>query len=122
MLDPLSTSLNSLLSYFQNQRIKKDERVDAALTAIVEAIAETTKYIERKNNKERDRMKELDLSRLWNTAAIKLRRIDSSLARRLQIKASYWEDTVFVPRKEILENGIALKQIRKEFEKLFSSK
>jgi hypothetical protein len=125
MIDSLSTFLiavKDLLEALQKQKIIRDQKLDEALEAIVSAIFETRKYIERTNTNEKDRVKELDLSKLWKVAAIKVRKIDPALATRLQFKSLYWEDAMCLSRKEILEKGIALRQVEDEFKKLFSHK
>ena len=124
MIDSFSTFLNAvknLLETIQKQKIIRDQRLDEALAAIVDAMAETRKYIERQNNKGTDRTQELDLSKLWKLAAIKVRKISPELAKKLQFKSLYWEDAMNLSRKEILENGIALRQVEEEFKKLFAT-
>ena len=118
----LLTIVGNLLARFQELYIQKTQRLDNALIAISEAISETRKYIERENHQQRIRTKELDLSNLWNIAAIRVREIDPNLARRLQLKSSYWTNMFSLPRKEILSQGIALKQIEEEFQNLLDLK
>jgi hypothetical protein len=116
----LLSTLTSILPTLQDKFFKKEKNLDEALTAIVEAVTKTKKYLERENIELRDREDELELSRLWGVAAIKLRKVDKVLAKKLRIKSLYWESTTKFSRKEILENGIALKQIKEDYEKLFS--
>ena len=125
MIDSLSSFLiaaKDLLETLQKQKIIRDQRLNEALEAIVSAMVDTRKYIERENTKEKDRLKELDLSKSWRVAAIKMRKIDPNLAAKLQFKSLYWEDAMNLTRKEILEKGIALRQIEDEFKKLFVNK
>jgi hypothetical protein len=125
MIDSFSSfmiAIKDLLEAIQKQKNVQEQRLDVALETIVEAIAETRKYIERDNSNERSRDKELELYKLWQQAAIKVRRVDSNLAERLEVKSLYWKDAMRLPRKEILEKGIALRQVEDEFKKLFSRK
>jgi hypothetical protein len=125
MIDSLPSLLGTLtgiLPILQNKAFNKEKNLDEALTAILEAVTRTKKYLERENIETQDRNEELELSRLWGIAAIKLRRVDPNLAQKLQIKSLYWEATTRFSRKEILENGIALKQIKEDYEGLFSAK
>ena len=125
MIDSFSSFLlaaKDLLETLQRQKIIRDQRLDDGLKAIVYAMIDTKKYIERENVKERDRQKELDLSKSWRLAAIKIRKINPDLATKLRFKSLYWEDAMNIPRKEILEKGIALKQVEDEFRKLLAEK
>lgn len=125
MIDSLSSFLlaaKDLLETLQKQKIIRDQRLDDGLEAIVSAMIDTRKYIERESAKERDRQKELDLSKSWRLAAIKIRKINPDLATKLRFKSLYWEDAMNISRKEILEKGIALKQVEDEFRKLLSEK
>ena len=115
-------AIKDLLEAIQKQKNAQEQRLDVALETIVEAIAETRKYIERDNSNERSRDKELELYKLWQQVAIKVRRVDSDLAERLEFKSLYWKDAMRLPRKEILEKGIALRQVEDGFKKLFSRK
>ena len=122
MINSLSSfmiSIKDLLAALQEQRNIQSERLDNALVAIVAAIAKTREYVERENSEKRDRTKELELSNLWELAAIKVRRVDPRLAKRLLFKSFYWRDAMSLPRKTILEKGIALRQVEDEFKKLF---
>ena len=125
MIDSFSSfmiAIKDLLEAIQKQKNAQEQRLDVALETIVEAIAETRKYIERDNSNERSRDKELELYKLWQQVAIKVRRVDSDLAERLEFKSLYWKDAMRLPRKEILEKGIALRQVEDGFKKLFSRK
>ena len=117
----LISILGILLAYLHAQRHSKDAKVDDALDAIQEALSETTKYLQRENAQERERTRELDLSNLWKIASIRVRKINPDLAKRLRFKSSYWENSINLSRKEVLESGIALKQIKKEFDQLYSN-
>jgi hypothetical protein len=122
MINSLSSfmiSIKDLLAALQEQRNIQSERLDNALVAIVTAMAKTREYTERENSEKRDRTKELELSNLWKVAAIKVRRVDPRLAKRLLFKSFYWRDTMSLPRKTILEKGIALRQVEDEFKELF---
>ena len=109
-----------LLAYMQAERLDKDRRVQEALEAIQEAIAETRKYIERENPEERDRSRELELSKLWGIASTRLKKINPDLAGKLRFKSSYWENSIRLSRREIHQNGIALRQIERDFQALRS--
>lgn len=125
MIDSFSSFLlavKDLLETLQKQKIIREQRLDDGLEAIVSAMIDTRKYLERENAKERDRQKELDLSKSWRLAAIKIRKINPDLATKLRFKSLYWEDAMNISRKEILEKGIALKQVEDEFRKLLSEK
>jgi BMFP domain-containing protein YqiC len=122
MIDILTNALNNFLIYLQNERIAKDKNYDEALLAILEALTETQTYLEDDSNTERNRVKELELSKLWDTAAIKIRKFDAELADEMKYKGLYWLERLDLSRRELYKKGIALRQIRQKYERLYSSK
>src|SRR5688572_13394158 len=108
-LPALITILGIFLTYLQVQRLDNDARIREALEAIQEAIAETRKYIERENIEQRDRSREVELSKLWSIASMRIKKLDLDLAERLELKSSYWENSANLSRREIHQNGIALR-------------
>jgi len=101
---------NNFLIYLQTQRIEKDKNYDDALLAILEAITETQTYLEDDSITKRNRATELRLSKLWNTAAIKIKNLDPQLASELKYKGLYWLDQLNLSRREIYQKGIALRE------------
>ena len=123
MMDSLAALVSVsgvLLAYMQAERLDKDRRVQEALEAIQEAIAETRKYIERENPEKRDRSRELELSKLWGIASTRLKKFNPDLAGKLRFKSSYWENSTRLSRREIHQSGIALRQIERELQELRS--
>ena len=108
----LISPLLKLLSIFQKERHFKDEKKDAALAAINEAIIATKQYIEVSGGEKCiDRKKEYKLSKLWADAAAKSRYASGDLAARLNDKSAYWSDQLEWSREEVLLKRIDLDSI-----------
>lgn len=112
-LSSLLGPLQNLLGTFQAERHYKDEKKDAALSAINVALIETKKYIEESNGQRHfDRAREFQLSKLWADAATKARYASSELSIRMQNKALYWSDNFDWPDEVVLDKGIDLDSIQ----------
>ena len=122
MLEAIVSTLGIFLVYSQLERFKENERPDIALEAILKALEETTNYIERTKTSESNRTEELHLSHLWNVAALKMGEIDEELSKKLDDKGKYWKSKVKLTRKEILDNGIALWQVKEQYDHLINAK
>jgi hypothetical protein len=94
---------------------KKEEKYELALYAIYTATTETKNYIStwgrRKNH---DTEKEIQLSKLWNEAGIKLRHIDNDLAQKCIIKADYWANPDEWTQGDIKASKVSLDLVIKE--------
>jgi len=112
--------LGTIALIYHEIKLRDQKNLDDSLRALSEAIAETTKYLERENPKEHQRATELELSELWRQASISVRKISPDLAGKLRIKSTYWENSANLSRREIHQSGIALIQIKKDFESLFT--
>ena len=122
MLDTLTNTLNNFLLYLQNERIEKGKNYDEALLAILDALTETQTYLEDDTKAKRNRAKEIQLSKLWDIAAIKIRKFDAKLADELRYKGLYWLEHLDLSRRELYKKGIALRQVRQKYERLYSNK
>jgi hypothetical protein len=94
---------------------KPEEEEEAALTAFLDALNETTIYLGRiqivldastREDEER-------LSRLWREAAQKVRKYNPELAQRCSMKGAYWADRYRWSDEEIHEMQISIKEITK---------
>jgi hypothetical protein len=113
-LSSLLGPLQNLLGSFQAERHYKDEKKDAALSAINTALIETKKYIEESEGKRNfNRAREYQLSQLWADAATKARYASADLSLRMQDKSLYWSDNLELPRDVILDKGIDIDSIQK---------
>jgi len=72
--------------------VRRNERADAAVKAVLLALNETKAYIADWNAGSHSRERELVLVRLWTDAAVAIRRKDRTFAIQLQSKAEYWAD------------------------------
>jgi hypothetical protein len=105
--------LNSLLEYFRRNRHYRDEKKDAALLAISQALTETQKYIELSGGtKCFDREREHNLAQLWRDAAIKSRHVSTDIATKLNEKSEHWSDNLEWSSDEVLRKGIDIPAIQ----------
>ena len=105
----LLAPLQNLLNTFQAERHYKDDKKDAALSAINTALIETKKYIEESTARAAvDRNREFDLAKLWGEAAVKARLANSEMANRLQDKSLYWSEQLKWSKEEVLAKRIDL--------------
>lgn len=71
----------------------KQERIDAAVKALAEALTHTRLYIaDHGPGAATDRLREKAITERWDEAAQALRRVDANLAEIAAIKATYWTD------------------------------
>jgi hypothetical protein len=110
--------LQRVIGMFQNQRHYKDDKMDAALLSINDALIETKRYIEETDGKGADRKREFELSKLWADASVKARHASADLAGRLQDKSLYWSDTFEWSGEEVLSKKIDLDSIQAEVQAL----
>jgi len=120
MVDVLIPPLKLLLDIVQGQRIEKEKKYQEAVEAILKALTQTQIYLERGKNKERDRTKELELSELWEKAAITVTKIDPGLANELKYKGKYWLENMKLSKRQLYQSEISLIQVRQKYEKLYS--
>ena len=113
-LSSLLGPLQNLLGTFQSERHYRDEKKDAALSAINAALIETKKYIEESDGKRNfSRAREYHLSQMWADAATKARYASADLSVRMQDKSLYWSDNLDWPQDVILDKGIDINSIQK---------
>lgn len=107
--------LKSLLGWFQQNRMHKDERKDAALEAMNKALFASMKYVEEQQSASGpDRNREYELAELWADAAAKARHASEELAMRLQDKSVFWTKSVKWSRQEVLLKRIDFEAIQHE--------
>lgn len=105
------SALSKLLSFFQSERHRDEDRVDSALAALYAALNETLLYTRRPQAEGRSGEKEAELSRFWFKAAHAVRRVDSELAERCLVKGMFWVSPDDRPVQYIVENQIDLESI-----------
>ena len=111
MFNGVIDAINEIKSHNQ----QKDEKLENALYSIYMATTETKHYISTLGRrKTHDKDKEIMLSKLWNEAGIKLRKIDTNLAQRCIIKADYWANPDEWTQGDIKASKISLDKIIKE--------
>ena len=108
-----------VLGLIRSGEIKRDEKIEVALHALNTALCETKDYIARLDEGESpDRRHEHKLARLWQDAAVPLRRIDSDLAGRCFIKGGYWMEPDAWSEARVEDSRIALDQVRESVREL----
>jgi len=111
--------LQSLLGWFQKNRMHKDEQKDAALEAINKALFASMKYAEeQRQSGQPDREREFELAELWANAAARVRHASDELAMRLQDKSVFWSQQVKWSREEVLLKRIDFEAIQHEIKQL----
>lgn len=107
--------LQSLLAWFQRNRMHKDERKDAALEAMNKALFASMKYVEEQQSaNQSDRNREYELAELWADAAAKARHASEELAMQLQDKSIFWAKRIKWSRDEVLRKRIDFEAIQHE--------
>jgi hypothetical protein len=115
------TALQKMLDYLQRDRKTQDLQKDEALKALLNAITKTLTHLDSRGDGVAFRDAEIELSRLWNEAAIQMRHVSKGLAIRLSDKADYWAARIEWSPEEIAAKQIRLAEIRDEFRKLVES-
>lgn len=121
MVEIIVTTLGTLLVYLQSERIHRNEMLDEGIQSVIEALDKTEEYVQVKNAQP-NRTTELHLSTLWDIAGNKMQRVDPTLAEIFSQKSSYWKAIKKLSRKDILENKMALWQVRESLAKAISKK
>ncbi len=118
-ISQLTKSILDALKTLGAHRAKQRELVDEALTAIRKAVTRTDAYIKARHaNKPADPEREAELSELWHLAAIPLQHFDEDLARRCNLKGTYWSNPDEWPSDLVNEARIGLSLIDKQAEHL----
>ena len=103
---------------------QEQQKIDEVLESFRDALIITRAYLAdcREGVSERDRSKEVELSKAWNSVGLKVRNIGSPDAEELyQIffeKADYWSDPESWQRNTEGEIDISLSRIEEEVRKL----
>jgi hypothetical protein len=110
----LLTPPQGLLGFFQHERHQNEDQErlaeaerQEALKAMYLALVTTRKYTEAQPEGV-DREKQLELSNLWATAAIKSRRYFQEAMPWNMTKAAYWLDDIKWPEEKVKAMGIDL--------------
>lgn len=107
----LSANLEQVKTWLLSRR---GSPPDSAVEAVLRAVNETSRYIADSTAiRRRSRADEVALVRLWQQAALELRRTDPALSRRLQMKAEYWADPSSWTEREIARADIYLDDIKR---------
>ena len=78
-----------VIGLIRDGKVKRDEKIDAALHALHTALCETKAYVARLNDGDKpDRQHEYKIAHLWHDASVPLRHVDPDLAHRCFIKGS----------------------------------
>ncbi len=115
--------LSKLLDYFSQERHRREDRKELALSAIFAAASETRLYLaglERSGR--RNRKKEEELSRLWTRAALAARRFDAEFTERCLMKSQYWESPEKWRAEEVTEKRIGIEAVYEKALQLLLSK
>jgi len=113
-----SDALNGI-GLWLTRRERKQERDDAAIKSVLDAVNQTKSYIARLDRGYgEDSDKEEQLVALWTTAAVHIRRTDAELANRLQMKAEYWTNPRQWSDDDVRKNRIRISEIAKEARRL----
>lgn len=130
-LSALLGPLQGLLGFFQNERHYKEEKEtkneakrQEALQAMYLALTTTHRYLEAQPMGV-DRDRQLELSNLWATAAIKSRVYLSNAKHRMPEpwmleKAQYWLDKIKWPEQKVRDIGIDLATVEQRIRELIA--
>ncbi len=98
---------------------QKNPNLSPAITALTKAVHETEMYFkDRGKGKERDTLREDELSRLWSASAEPVRLVDAQLSELCRYKASYWLFPENYSRGEVVELQITLEGMNANLQKL----
>jgi len=133
-LSTILAALTQIRQWFESLRTHntyRDERYQEALGSLYTALNETRIYIGwldrgrygkalSVNNPPAQRNEETEakLSRLWTTAALKLRNIDHELAERCMLKGDYWANPEAWSEDKIKRARIQIDSVFREARKL----
>ncbi len=118
-ITPFLGPLQGLINLFQSERHYRDDKKDAALSAINNALIETKRYLEESGGANcAERTREFKLSELWAEAAVKSRHASGELALRLGDKSLYWSDNLKWSREEVLAKDVDLDSIQAQVREL----
>ncbi|MHB8868729.1 MAG: hypothetical protein ACYC6T_05880 [Thermoleophilia bacterium] len=102
----------AVIGLIRSGKKERSGKVDRALMALYTALAETKAYItEQEGGAPRDRQRESQLARLWQTASIPLREIEPELAERCFEKGGFWMDSDTWDAERIRSKGIAIESV-----------
>lgn len=103
---------------------KEKQMKDSALEVFRDAIVATRSYfaVIREEISDRDREKELELSRAWNAVALRIKNINTKEAQKLYevcfSKADYWSDPTWWRENKDSEIDISLSRLDREISQL----
>ncbi|NOY30856.1 MAG: hypothetical protein GXP28_12015 [Planctomycetes bacterium] len=117
----LAGDMLSGIALWVTRRERERERDDDALRALLTALNTTKRYIARLEGLEGgDTDTEAELVRLWQEAAVRIRRTDNELGQRLQMKADYWTNPSHWSDEDIRTNGIQIDQVSSDAQKILA--
>ncbi len=94
------------------RRERQEERDDAAVGSVLDAVNKTKLYLSRRERGEdADRDVESELVGLWTTASVHIRRTDVDLAQRLGDKADYWTNPESWTAEQVAAKRIQIDEI-----------
>jgi hypothetical protein len=109
----------NLLTLGGQQKLRRNQEYDQALTAIKNALIETKLYLAdyRRTNVE-NRETEKSLARLWIDAGLTIGKYDPGFAERCFSKSEYWTNPGNWDSTQIREAGIKIERIDEYFRQL----
>jgi len=111
--------LLAVLGWIREDTRIANERKDAALAAVYQALVATRLYLtSRKGDGKRNISREHDIAELWHEASIPLRHINQEFAMIAFEKGGYWTDPDIWTDEEIEAKGIKIEQVTEATRKL----
>lgn len=102
------------LGLWLTKREREQERDDAAIRLVLQAVIATKQYIAVRNSRGgQDVHAERDLAKAWTDAAVAIRHSNPELADRFFLKAEYWTDPNTWTADEVTDNQIRIVEIAK---------
>ena len=113
----------NVLGLIRDNKIKRDEKIDASLYVLYAALTETKAYmVALKKNGRRNTRQEHNLAKLWHDASVPLRKIEPELAHICFMKGTYWLEPEAWDKSSINRNKIALDHVFEQTRELLIGK
>lgn len=93
--------------------LEKNKEDKTALKSIYLALTETKFYFTYRKDNPQDRVREMQISKLWFDASIELKSIDIDLAQRCFLKGDFWTDPNKWKQNENEEINISIDEMTK---------
>lgn len=112
----IASSAQKWLGTLTASRVRRDQALEQALKAILDASLRTMHYLAelRDHGRPQDREIELELSQRWSDASVYLRKIHPDLAGRCQMKAAYWTNPADWTPAQVEHSRIGIERVYNE--------